>query len=192
MARYTDYEKRLRARYSRTSTRIRQQLTRLNKKYPNNIVNEQYRDQFPTLKELGDISIKGLELLNRRATGVYKSKVLTLKGYTQALSKSMNTLKEAQGFEWVDMDNIADVWKFVDDMRARGLADIYGYQFFIGMYNRISNSNISSAQLQSTINEWTNYAKDYSERVEKARELGRETPKPKRLRLHYGKRGSSN
>ena len=189
---YTETESRLRARYTRIRRGLMQQMRRLNAKYPDNTLQQTYRDQFPSLQELGsNISIKGLQLLTKRATGVYRSQVMTLKGYNESLVKSMNTLRELNGFEFVNMENVANVWKFVDEMRARGLADIYGYKYFIGMYNRISKQGMSAGQMEEMVNDWTEYGQRYQQRANRARERGRDIPKPKRLTVPR-KRRSGN
>lgn len=184
MARYTAAERKIRQQYSRYSRRVREQLKRLNERIPDNIMNEYYRGEFPTLKELGpNISMKALEAGAKRAEAIYRSGGLTYRGYNESLAKSAETLR-GDGFEFVDASNVENMWKFIDDMRARGLADIYGYRYFIGMYNRIqTDKRVTSEVVERSLNEWTEYAEKYNASNRKGK-------RPKRLRFKY--KGSSN
>lgn len=191
MATYTEAEKKLRTRYTKIRKGIMQQTRRLAKAFPGSIRLEQYRGEFPSLREIGDISLGGLQRLTRRAQGVYSSKVMTIAGYRQSLLKSADTLRTLNGFDFVNYDNVEAVWKFVEEMRTKGLADIYGYNYFIGMYNRIAKSGLSPKQTEEMVKEWTEYGERYQQRVLKAHERGKEAPKPKRLTVPR-KRRSGN
>ena len=184
MAKYTKAERQLRSEYSRYSRRIREQLKRLNEKIPENMMNDYLRGEFPTLRELGNkISTKGLRNLRERAEAIYRSGGLTVRGYNESLDKSAATLRE-DGFEFVDASNVERMWRFIDDMRARGLADIYGYRYFIGMYNRIqTDKRITSEVVERSLDEWTQYAEKYTSST-------RQGKRPKKLRFKM--KGSSN
>ena len=182
---FTPKEKALRAEYSRTSRRIRQQLKRLTAKYPDNTYKEWLSGEFPTLKEIGKISNKGLSLLTARAQRLYQSQLLTIPGYSASLVQSAITLNE-EGFDFVTPDNVEDMWRFINDMRARGLADIYGYRYFIEVYNRArTDRKLTSEQLQQSVQEWTEYAMRYNAEVQAARvsKHGKKMPRAKELRF---------
>ena len=190
---YTAKEKALRAKYSKTSRRIRQQLKRLSAKYPDNNVKEWLSGEFPTLKEIGSISLKGLNILTERAMKLYDSGMLTIPGYKASLVKSAVSLN-SQGYEWVNPTNVGAVWRFLDDMRARGLAGSYGSHYMIEVYNRIQNDRtLTSEQLQQTIEDWTNYTIKYNSEVREARAKGKKAPRLKQLRFsRKPQRNSSN
>lgn len=180
---YTPKEKALRSEYSKISRRLRQQLKRLTVKRPDNNLQDWLRGEFPTLKEVGRISNKGMSLLIKRAKGVYESGLLTIPKYEASLVQSAKTLNEL-GYNFVTPDNTEKMWKFIDDMRARGLADIYGYRYFIDVYNRVNDDKkLTSKQLEQSVEDWTAYAERYTERVAKARQKGRPAPRPKDLKF---------
>lgn len=200
----SELEKRLRSEYSKTSRRIRQQLTRLQKAEPGNLYTSAI-EKYPSLAELDRqaqensdgqrdrIAVSDLQALIKRANKIYKSHYLTVPAYRKALRESVTTLRR-NGYSFVTDANVEDVWKFINDMRDRGLATIYGYNYFVNMYNRIANDRtLTSAQLEQTIKDWTEYGQKYAEKEERykqraarARELGRPIPKaprPKELKF---------
>lgn len=180
---FTPKEKALRREYSKVSRRIRQQLKRLTVQYPENTIETWIRGEFPTLKELGNISNKGLQMITARAQGLYKSKLLTIPGYEASLVKSAMTLQN-DGYDWVLPDNMEKIWGFVDEMRARGLADIYGYRAIIDVYNRIMiDKTISADELRMTFEDWFEYAQEYSKQKEAAEAAGRKAPRARMLRF---------
>ena len=180
---FTPKEKALRKEYSTVSRRLRQQLKRLTAAYPENNLKDWLAGEFPTLKEVGRISNKGMSLLLKRARGVYESGLLTVPKYQASLVKSAKTLNEA-GYDFVTPDNAESVWKFIDDMRARGLEDIYGYGYFVNIFGRINTDRkLTSEQLKASIEEWTRYAEKYHRRAEWARKRGKPEPRPKELRF---------
>ena len=180
---FTPKEKALRAEYSRTSRRIRQQLKRLTAKYPDNTYKEWLSGEFPTLKEIGKISNKGLSLLISRAKGLYSSQLLTIPGYNASLVKSAINLNQ-QGFDFVTPDNVGKVWRFLDDMRARGIAGNYGSHYMIEVYNRIQkDKTLTDEQLKQTIQDWTDYTMKYNAAVKAAQEKGKKIPRLQSLRF---------
>ena len=195
MMAYTAKEKALRAEYSKTSRRIRQQLKRLTARHPDNTIKDWLSGEFPTLKEIGQISNKGLGMLTERAKRLYESQMLTIPGYEASLVQSAITLND-EGFDWVTPDNVESRWRFIDDMRARGLADIYGYRYFVEVYNRIkSDRSLTSEQLQQTVQDWTEYAMKYNAEVQAARtsKHGKKMPRAKQLKFsRKPQRNSSN
>ena len=180
---YTERERALRAEYSKISRRLRQQLKRLTAARPENNLQDWLRGEFPTLKEIGPISNKGLSMITGRAKRLYESGLLTIPRYEASLVQSSKTLNEL-GYDFVTPDNVESMWRFIDEMRARGLADIYGYRYFIDVYNRINeDKKLTSDQLKQTVEDWTEYAERYNERVESARSRGKEAPRPKQLKF---------
>lgn len=190
----TAKERELRAEYSRVSKRLRQQLKRLTAARPNNNLQDWLRGEFPTLKDMGPVSNKGLQMLTRRAQKLYQSQLLTIPHYEASLVKSAKTLNEA-GYDFVTPDNAENMWRFVDEMRNRGLEDIYGYSYFVAMFNRINeDKKLTSDQLKATVEEWTRYAERYHKRYEWAVKRGKEPPRPKELKFtrKLQKRSSSD
>lgn len=180
---FTPKEKALRKEYSTVSRRLRQQLKRLTAAYPENNLKDWLAGEFPTLKEVGRISNKGMSLLLKRAKGIYQSGLLTIPKYEASLVQSAKTLNEA-GFGFVTPDNAEAMWRFIDDMRARGLADIYGYRYFVDQYSRITNDGkLTPEQLEATVQDWTEYAERYQKRVNEARRKGKPAPRPKDLKF---------
>ena len=180
---FTPKEKALRKEYSTVSRRLRQQLKRLTAAHPDNTLQDWLRGEFPTLKELGQISNKGMRLLLKRAKSLYQSGLLTIPKYNASLVKSAKTLNQ-MGYSFVSPDNAELMWRFIDEMRARGLADIYGYRYFINQYERMIDTKVTPEQLEASVREWTRYTfEEYPSQVAKARREGRPEPRLKDLKF---------
>ena len=189
--RYTDAEREARKQYSRYSRRIREQLKALEKRDPGNIQLQNYRgDMIPTLREMdqffgGSTPLEKLHKFTTRVRGQYHSQLFTKRGYSEQLVKGVETLHKV-GFKWVTVENAPNMWKFVDEMRARGLADIYGYKSFIGTYNRIKqDQSITPETLKASVDMWTRNARKYERRKEK-------DPDARPIKLYFRRKRSSN
>ena len=179
----TAKERELRAEYSRVSKRLRQQLKRLTAARPNNNLQDWLRGEFPTLKDMGPVSNKGLQMLTGRAKRLYQSGLLTIPRYKASLVQSAKTLNES-GYDFVTPDNVENMWRFIDEMRSRGLADIYGYRYFIDVYNRINeDKKLTSEQLEQSVEEWTQYAEKFKQKAASAIARGKDMPRAKELRF---------
>ena len=179
----TARERELRAEYSRISRRLRQQLKRLTAARPQNNLQDWLRGEFPSLREIGTISNKGLQMLTGRAKRLYQSGMLTIPKYEASLVQSAKTLNES-GYDFVTPNNVENMWRFIDEMRSRGLADIYGYRYFIDVYNRINeDKKLTSEQLERSVNEWTEYAEKFKQKTAAAMARGKQGPRAKELRF---------
>ena len=196
MARYTDYERKLRSRYTKVRRGVMQQAKRLDVKYPGSGLLEQYKTEFPTLKEIGKVSLSGLQHITRQASGVYHSKVLTQQGYRESLEHTVATMRAdpdegGLGFDFVTMDNVISVIKFMDDLRARGVATFRPSFALLEAYERIRKKQLTSQEVENLIKTWEADAEKYQSRKEWAAKRGRPAPEPGRLRISR-KRYSGN
>lgn len=173
---YTAAEKRAREQYSRFSRRVRSQLRTLERRDPSNLNLSKYRtDTIPTLREMdeffgGRTPLSKLKQYTSKISGLYRSQVFTVRGYNKSMLSSLNYLRSAEGggFTWLNETNIKDMWNFIEDMRARGLADIFGYRHFIGIYNRIrQDQSITQETVMASVEMWTRKAEEFRKRKEK-------------------------
>lgn len=197
MARYTETERKLRAEYSKISRRLRQQQRRLDISRPTNLFKDTMKGEFPTLAKIdqeGGITISGLRSLLGRAKRVYRAGFLTAKKYDKSLRESVATLRE-NGFDFVTEENVEDMWRFINDARARGLAGTYGYSYFVDRFGRmLEDKSITPDVVEASMEAWTKYLRNYEKRVKKAAEKGQEKPKLGELRWKRKpmKKSSSN
>lgn len=152
MARKTS-EQKWRERYSKASSRLRQQISRLEKRYPESVALEQgRREEWGGLRSLPkDYSLESLKRLTKYAEKTLKSGLYSLQRHRRTYANARLTLKE-QGIN-VDQKNIGAYFRFLDDIRDRGMASIL-YNRSATLFNRAKKQGMSSADLKANIKQW--------------------------------------
>lgn len=142
-------------RYSKASIKIRRQLKRLEGRAGSKALIEKYRGEFPTLKELGNVSERDLEVMTRKAEGLLQTKTLATK-HERQLRQAVETLQD-RGYDYINRGNIDEFFDFLDDARARGLASIYGYEAILDAVNRARRRKLSAEEIQGNIEYWAEH-----------------------------------
>ena len=139
-------------RYSKASIKIRRQLKRLEGRAGSKALIEKYRGEFPTLKELGNVSERDLQIMTRKAEGLLQTKSLTTK-HERQIRQAVETLQD-RGYDYINRGNIDEFFDFLDDARARGLASIYGYEAILDAVNRARRRKLSAEEIKGNIEYW--------------------------------------
>ena len=154
-------------KYSRATIKVRRRLKRIEGKPGYKSIVEKYRGEFPTLRELGNVSDKDLMIMTRKAEGLLKTKTLTHK-HEEQIVKALKTLNET-GFDYINKENFDYYFSFLDDARARGLASIYGYQPILDAINRAETKGLTAEEIAGNIEYWGEHAKGQKLYVRKGR-----------------------
>ena len=146
--------KQLRREYSKLAYKARQRLGAIEKTYgPKAEVVQRRSGDFKPLSQLGKINRTQLaqELADtRRFLASDSSRV---KEYGQVRQNAVESFHRA-GYEFVNEENLDDLYQFLEDARARHLGSIYGSDQLIEVFERAQKRGMSSEQLLGNIEYW--------------------------------------
>ena len=145
------------SRYSRAAIKVRRQLKRLEGKAGSKNLIQEYRKEFPTLQELGNVSEKDLNRMARRAERLLEEKTLTQMHEAQ-IQHAIQTMHD-RGYNFLNRYNFDYLFDFLDDARARGLASIYGYEAILEAVNRAQRRELTAEEIAGNIEYWTEHNK---------------------------------
>ena len=155
--------------YSKAAIKVRRQLKRLEGREGSKALIEKYRGEFPTLRELGNVSERDLQIMTKKAQSLLQTKTLTTK-HERQLSQAVETLRD-RGYDYITRSNIDEFFDFLDDARARGLASIYGYEAILDAVNRAKRRGLSSSEIKANIDYWSEHNTGQRLYVRKGRKL---------------------
>ena len=168
--------KELRRQYSRRSYEARKKIERLRQKYgEDSAIVQENLERYKPLSELGD--------LNRMQLSQQLSQTYDFGGSkTGQLYEDVAAKMKANGFTGVNLNNVGQTLDFLDDIRAKGMASIYGSEGIIEVANRAARQGLSDEEWKKNLKYWEDENKRIAEenqrRIAEARARGR---KPRRL-----------
>lgn len=168
--------KELRRQYSWRSYEARKKLERLRQKYgEDSAIVQENMDRYRPLSELGD--------LNRMQLSQQLSRTYDFGGSkTGQLYEDVASKMKSNGFTGVNLNNVGQTLDFLDDIRAKGMASIYGSEGIIEVANRAARQGLSDEEWKKNLKYWEDENKRIAEenqrRIAEARARGR---KPRRL-----------
>lgn len=152
---YSKAEMKWRQRYAKVSYRLRQQYKQLKQKYPESVAFEHYGpNDFESLKDLGpDYSMDLIKKRTKMFEGMVKSGTLSLQRHRRAYSLARESLAE-KGVK-VSKKDLGGYFRFLDDLKARGIAGMKGSGEWADIYNRIKKFDLSKEQIERNIDAWS-------------------------------------
>lgn len=169
------------SRYGYYAKRIRAQLRELERKAPDSVALERYKGQFPTVPEIKakGMSDKQIRLLMREAKKVLDKGLVSLRSIKRGMAQAIETIHD-MGITSVNEDNFNQFFKWVDDMRAKDLGQLYSSTQMIKAVQRMVNKGFTDEQIQQNINNWaeSNIKRDKEGRID-------ETHRPKLYSRKY-------
>ena len=168
--------KELRRQYSWRSYEARKKFERLRQKYgEDSAIVQENMERYKPLSELGDLNRMQLSQQLSRTYDFGGSK--TGQTYEDVASKM-----KANGFTGVNLNNVGQTLDFLDDLRAKKMASIYGSEGIIEVANRAARQGLSDEEWKKNLKYWEDENKRIAEenqrRIAEARARGR---KPRRL-----------
>lgn len=157
------------SRYSRAAIKVRRQLRRLEGRPGSQQLLQQYRGEFPTLRQLGAVSERDLQIMTNKAEALLRTKTLTTK-HGKQIRQAVETLQD-RGYDYVNMENIDQFFEFLDDARARGLTAIYGYEAILDAVNRARSRKLTDEEIKANIEHWAEHNTGQRLYVRKGRKL---------------------
>lgn len=144
----------LRSQYASESAYIRRRLRDIEKVDPDNLIVRKFKNEFPALKDFklrpSDEAIKlGLEKMKE----LRKSGALSVKKQKASVGNFIFELN-MRGYTFINKSNFSDLIEFLDDARARGLANIYGYEPVLQAIHRARKRGLSDEEIEANIDYW--------------------------------------
>lgn len=178
-------EQKWRERYSKASSRLRQQIGRLEQRYPESVALEEgRREDWGGLKTLPkNYSLDELKRLTKYAEKTLKSGLYSLQRHRRAYANAQRTLQEDYGLT-LDREQLGAYFRFRSDLKAKGLASLpYGKTG--SLFQRAKKKGMSRDDLLKNINRWS---KEY-ERLQKEGKEDTFNPKLKTGSIEFADKG---
>lgn len=166
-------EQKWRTRYSKASSRLRAQIRALEQKYPESVALEQgRREDWGGLKTLPkDYPLRDLKRLTQYAEKTLKSGLYSLQRHRRAYANAQRSLEQDYGLK-LDRKDIGAYFRFLDDLRARGLASIL-YNRARRLFREARKKGLSRSDLKANIDRWSmEYEKALAQKKRFAPSLG--------------------
>ncbi len=162
----------IRSQYARESAYIRRRLRDIEKVDPDSLIVQRYKNEFPGLKDFKlKPSDRAIQLGLEKMKELRESGQLSVKASRRSRAGAIATL-QARGYDFVNESNIDDLFKFLDDARARGLTSVYGYEKILEAVNRAKKRGLSDKEIEDNIDYW-------ADQKEKGKRLTVRQRKPK-------------
>ena len=152
--------KSLRSQYAEESAYIRKRLKVLEEKVPDSYIVRTYKNEFPKLKDLGPrTSDRAFEMALKKMRTLKEAGAFSVREQKQYVGQAITTLHE-RGYEFVNKENFADLFKFLDDARARGLATIFGYEKILEAVHTARRKKLTDEEIMANMDFWAKHAND--------------------------------
>lgn len=163
----------LRREYSKLAYKARQRLGNIASRFGQKAeVVQRHAGDFGTLKSLGTVNRTQLSqeiAATRRFLASGSSRVSE---YAQVRQNAIESFQRS-GYEFVNEENLDDLYQFLEDARARHLGSIYGSDQLIETFERAQKRGLSSEQLLGNIEYWAEHP-DKKMRIYASRHSSRE------------------
>ena len=155
MSKYSKEEQRWRTRYSKISSYLRGQYSALQEKYPWSKAFNQFKpSDFESLKQLGpEYPFSLIKKRVRMFEQVKRSGALSLQKHRRMKALAVRTLKEQYDIV-MDEDMVRGYFKFMDDLKARGIVEQRGSGEWADTYITAYNRGITGDELRENIKTW--------------------------------------
>ena len=143
-----------RIRYSKASSKIRAQIKRLQEKHPESVALERGGLQdWEGLRSLPkDYSLKDIKMRTKLAERVLSEGWYTLQRYRRSYAQASITL-QAKNIP-VSPRNVGAYFRFLDDLKARGIGGLKPSRVWTKLFNRYKKSDMSKEELKKNIDHW--------------------------------------
>lgn len=144
----------LRREYSKLAYTARQRISKLEKAFgKQSEVLQRRSGDFGTLRSLGTINRMQIsqEIANvRRFLASGSSRVSEYRKIRENIIESFHM----SGYEFVNESNLDSLYQFLEDVRARNIASLYGSDQLIETWNRAQKRGLTEEQLLGNIEYW--------------------------------------
>ena len=159
------------SRYGYYAKRVRAQLRELEQRAPDSVALERYKGQFPTVPEIREkgLTAQQVGLLTKEAKRVLEKGLVSLRSIKRGMAQAIETINE-MGIKSVNEQNFNDFFRWVDDMRAKDLGQLYSSTQMIKAVQNMYKKGYTDEQIQQNINNWaeSNIKRDAEGRIDES------------------------
>lgn len=150
----------IRSQYAKESAYIRRRLKDIAAKDPDSFIVRRYENEFPALRDFklrpsDSVIEKGLEKMRE----LRKAGAFSTKQQKQFVGQAIYTLN-ARGYKFINKSNFKDLFEFLDEARAQGIASIYGYEKVLETINRARKQGLTDEEIKANIDYWAEHKDD--------------------------------
>ncbi len=150
----------IRSQYAKESAYIRRRLKDIAKVAPDSLIVKRYENEFPALRDFKlKPSDKAIELGLEKMKELRASGVLSTKAQRRSRRSFISTLNK-RGYTFINEENFEDLTEFLDDARARHIADIFGYEKILEAVHLARSKGLSDEEIKDNIDFWEKHAND--------------------------------
>ena len=147
----------IRQQYRRMSAKFRYDLRRLAERQPTSKTLSRYTGEFPSLRELSfyadDVM---LSLAMKRMKEARASGQLSLRGKNRSVANFVEALHE-EGYNFITMENVDPLLKFLDDARAKGVAAYHSSGPVLKILAKGVKKGLTEDQIMGNIRYWAEH-----------------------------------
>lgn len=144
----------IRRAYSKLAYTARKRLEKISSVYGATAEIVQRRSgDFKPLSQMGKLSRQQISMELANVQRFLASGSSRVREYGQVRENIIQSFHES-GYEFVNQQNLDDLYQFLDDARARHLGSLYGSDQLIETWNRAQKRGLTSEQLLGNIQYW--------------------------------------
>ena len=144
----------IRRAYSKLAYTARQRLEKISSVYGSKAEIVQRRSgDFKPLSQMGKLTRQQVSMELANVQRFLASGSSRVREYGQVRENIIQSFHES-GYEFVNQQNLDDLYQFLDDARARHLGSLYGSDQLIETWNRAQKRGLTSEQLLGNIQYW--------------------------------------
>lgn len=144
----------IRRAYSKLAYTARQRLEKISSVYgPKAEIVQRRSGDFKPLSQMGKLSRQQISMELANVQRFLASGSSRVREYGQVRENIIQSFHES-GYEFVNQQNLDDLYQFLDDARARHLGSLYGSDQLIETWNRAQKRGLTSEQLLGNIQYW--------------------------------------
>ena len=140
--------------YNKYVTSINKQLKELEKEIPDSVAISRYKGEYRRLKTTKGYSRQDIVKLHAKARELAESGRLDVENENRSIDEAINTFNK-WGYKSVNRSNIFQVFKFLEDTRARGIAGMLSSERIMKDYKKAyKNNKLTDDDLKKTLEQW--------------------------------------
>ena len=132
--------------------RFNAQIKAIEEADPDSVVLDRYRGAFEKIK--GPMNARAVSEVFRDLKDTVESGRLSLDSVERSKENALKTIRDDYGFDFVNQQNLNQLFRFLDDARARHLHSVYSSEQIIEAIKEAKRKGLTEAQLRRNMDRW--------------------------------------
>lgn len=146
-------------RFNEYVDRFNDMVGEIEKAYPDSVVLERYKGKYDKID--GPRSSHAVSITFHDLKDDVESGRLSLDSVERSQENALKTIREKYGFTSVNRQNLNQLFRFLDDARARHLHAVYSSEQLIDAITEAKRKGLTEAQLRKNMDRWAKKAIKY-------------------------------